>query len=56
RPSDKINKFKLLDPNSDKYKKLVKSNSKNKTVELSKSEIEFATEKPIMELKLKKHF
>ncbi|CAG8569301.1 16574_t:CDS:2 [Gigaspora rosea] len=47
RPSDEINKFELLDPDSDEYKELVESNSENETVELSESEIESATESDI---------
>ncbi|CAG8714010.1 24876_t:CDS:2 [Gigaspora rosea] len=47
RPSDEINKFELLDPDSDEYEELVESNSKNETVELSESEIESATESDI---------
>ncbi|CAG8772660.1 46533_t:CDS:2, partial [Gigaspora margarita] len=44
KPSNKINKFELLDPDSDEYEKLVESNSEIETVELSESEIESATE------------
>ncbi|CAG8789005.1 26163_t:CDS:2, partial [Gigaspora rosea] len=47
RPSDEINKFELLDPDSDEYEELVESNSENETVELSESEIESATESDI---------
>ncbi|CAG8849464.1 7928_t:CDS:2, partial [Gigaspora margarita] len=44
RPNNEINKFKLLDPDSDEYEKLVESNSEIETVDLSELEIESATE------------
>ncbi|CAG8845855.1 24679_t:CDS:1, partial [Gigaspora margarita] len=47
RPIDKINKFELLDPDSNKYEKLVESNSKNETVKLFESKIKSATESDI---------
>ncbi|CAG8841410.1 23221_t:CDS:1, partial [Gigaspora margarita] len=47
RPSNRINKFKLLDPDSNKYEKLVENNSKNETVKLYKLEIKSATKSDI---------